>query len=199
MLCADSMNTNCNIFEVWEEHKKLLYQYVYKRIKNEQDSKDLVQDVLLKCYQFCSKGKTVLHLKSWLFRVTQNAISDYFKKRNVNALYAYDNHYSENTDDSSFNEASTFIKALLKLLPEKYSLPLSLSDLEGVDQKTIAQQLGLSLTATKSRIQRSRKKLKERFLECCQIEFDETGEMIFFDVKPQCKAQLEEQNQYSSA
>ncbi len=27
----------------------------------------------------------------------------------------------------------------------------------------------------------------ERFLECCIVEFDENGEMVSFDIKPDCK------------
>jgi RNA polymerase sigma-70 factor (ECF subfamily) len=79
------------------------------------------------------------------------------------------------------------VKALLKLLPEEYAIPLFMYDLEEFDQKTISEKLNLSLSNTKARIQRGRVKLKERFLECCNVGFDDKGEMISFDIKPQCK------------
>lgn len=186
------MDKDCNIFEVWDQYKTHLYEFIYKRVKNEQDSKDLLHDVLIKTYQFCSKGKPVLYLRSWLFKITHNVIADYYNKRNINTFCAIDDSYTEGDFNTVYNEASTYIKSLVKLLPEKYSLPLMMADLEDMDQKTIAQQLGLSLTATKSRIQRSRKKLKECFLRCCRVEFDDNGEMVFFDIKPQCKALLED-------
>jgi RNA polymerase sigma-70 factor (ECF subfamily) len=75
---------------------------------------------------------------------------------------------------------------LLKLLPEEYAKPLYMYDLENIDQKTIAEKLNLTLPNTKSRIQRGRVKLKERFLECCIVAFDTNGEMISFDIKPEC-------------
>jgi RNA polymerase sigma-70 factor, ECF subfamily len=187
------MDKDCNIFEVWDQYKTHLYQFIYKRVKNEQDSKDLLHDVLIKTYQFCSKGKPVLYLKSWLFKVTHNAIADYHNKRNSNKFSAIDDCHTADSDLSSvYREASIYIKALVKLLPEKYSSPLIMSDLDDMDQKAIAQQLGLSLTAAKSRIQRARKKLKECFLRCCLVEFDDNGEMISFDIKPQCKALIDD-------
>ena len=176
---------DCDIFEIWEEYKSSLLGYIKKRVTDNDDSKDILQDVLLKSYQFCAKGKTVLHLKSWLFKITQNTIIDYYKKNKKTSL-EFD-LADEVVENSLIGEASEYIKALLKLLPEEYAIPLYMYDLENINQKVIAEKLNLTLPNTKSRIQRGRLKLKERFLECCIVEFDENGEMISFDIKPDCK------------
>jgi RNA polymerase sigma-70 factor, ECF subfamily len=183
---------NCNIFEIWEEYKSLLLGYIKKKVKNNDDAKDILQDVLLKSYQFCSKGKTVLHLKSWLFKITKNTIVDYYKK---NKSVPFDIDFADEINQNSLiGEASEYIKALLQLLPEEYAIPLYMYDLENISQKDIAEKLNLTLPNTKSRIQRGRIKLKERFLECCIVEFDDNGEMISFDIKPDCKLLLEQKN-----
>ncbi|MQP51289.1 MULTISPECIES: sigma-70 family RNA polymerase sigma factor [unclassified Flavobacterium] len=176
---------DCNIFEIWEDYKSSLLGYIQKRVDDRDDSKDILQEVLLKSYQFCSKGKTVLNLKSWLYKITQNAIIDYYKKDNKNIPLEFDVREEDN-ENSSIGEASEYIKVLLKLLPEEYAKPLYMYDLENIDQKTIAEKLNLTLPNTKSRIQRGRVKLKERFLECCIVVFDTNGEMISFDIKPEC-------------
>lgn len=181
---------DCDIFEIWEDYKSSLFGYIKKRVTNNDDAKDILQDVLLKSYQYCSKGKTVLHLKSWLFKITQNTIIDYYKN-NKNTSFEID-FVDEVNENSLIGEASEYIKALLKLLPEEYAIPLYMYDLENNSQKEIAEKLNLTLPNTKSRIQRGRLKLKERFLECCIVEFDENGEMIGFDIKPDCKLLQEE-------
>ncbi len=183
---------DCNIFEIWEEYKSSLFGYIKKRVSDEDDAKDILQDVLLKSYQYCSKGKTVLYLKSWLYKITQNAIVDYHKKTNKTIAISFE-VVEENSEKSILGEASDYIKALLKLLPDEYAKPLYMSDIEGLDQKTIAANLKLTLTNTKSRIQRARVKLKERFLECCVVSFGESGEMVSFDIKPECTALKKEQ------
>ena len=184
---------DCNIFEIWEDYKSSLLGYIQKRVNDRDDSKDILQDVLLKSYQFCSKGKTVLHLKSWLYKITQNAIIDYYKKDNKSVPLEFDVK-EDDIENSSIGEASEYIKVLLKLLPEEYAKPLFMYDLENIDQKTIAEKLNLTLPNTKSRIQRGRVKLKEQFLECCAVVFDTNGEMVSFDIKPECTLLKEEQS-----
>ena len=187
---------NCNVFEVWEDYKSSLLGYINKRVENEDDAKDILQEVLLKSYQYCSKGKTVVYLKAWLYKITHNAIIDYHKKSNKTVAFDTDVVELEN-ENSSFGEASEYIKVLLKLLPSNYATPIYMSDIDGIDQKVIAENLGLTLPNTKSRIQRARVKLKEKFLECCIVSFGENGEMVSFDIKPECtvlkdeKARLE--------
>ena len=139
---------DCNIFEIWEDYKSSLLGYIKKRVADNDDASDILQDVLLKSYQFCSKGKTVLHLKSWLYKITQNTIIDYYKKSNKNIPFDTDPQYEQN-EHSLIGEASEYIKALLKLLPDEYATPLYMYDLEGIDQKTISENLNLTLPNTK--------------------------------------------------
>jgi len=187
------MKKDCDIFEVWEEYKNGLYRFILKRIGDEDDAKDILQDVLLKSYQFCAKGREVLYLKAWLFKIAQNAVADYYKKKPQHEGYPAE-LIGEETAASMVGEASAYIMALLKLLPVEYAEPLRMYDLEDINQKEIAQQLKISLVNAKSRIQRARVKLKERFLECCVVEFGDNGEMISFDIKPQCSELVAEKN-----
>jgi len=177
---------DCNIFEIWEDYKSTLYRFILNRVPDEQEAKDLLQEVLLKSYQYCSKDKTVLYLKSWLYKIAANTIIDHYKK--AGKFQPLDvNLAAEDESGSMMGEASVYIRALLQLLPEEYAVPLAMYDLKDISQKEIAEKLNLTLVNTKSRIQRGRVKLKERFLECCAVAFDENGEMISFDIKPQCK------------
>ncbi|HVV53982.1 MAG TPA: sigma-70 family RNA polymerase sigma factor [Mucilaginibacter sp.] len=176
---------DCDIFEIWEDYKSALLQFIEKRIQDTDDAKDILQDVLLKSYQFCSKGQTVRSIKSWLFRVSENAITDHYRK-NAREMRLSQEGIMDSDHYSLVGEAAEYIKVLLRLLPAEYGDPLYMYDIQDIDQKVIAEQLSLSLSNTKSRIQRGRVKLKERFLECCSVEFSETGEMIGFDIKPHC-------------
>lgn len=177
---------DCNIFEVWENYKAALYLFILKRVKDQDMSKDILQEVLLKSYQYCSKGKTVVYLKSWLFKIAINTIVDHLKKENRHEELNGE-LIEEERSESLAGEASLYIKTLLKLLPDDYAKPLEMYDLENISQKEIAVKLNLSLTNTKTRIQRARTKLKELFLQCCDVSFSENGEMVSFDIKPHCK------------
>ncbi|EBB3222481.1 RNA polymerase subunit sigma-70, partial [Salmonella enterica] len=49
------------------------------------------------------------------------------------------------------------------------------SDLNRRPQQSLADELGITLTAFKSRLLRARKHLKETMTELCQIEVDDTS------------------------
>ena len=120
-----------------------------------------------------------------MFQIAHNTTIDYLKKQNK-----FTNKVPENYDDDYYNvfqEANEVIKPLIQLLPDKYAIPLHLSDIEEFKQKEVAQKLNLSLTATKSRIQRARILLKEKIIECGNLEKDEKGNLISLEIRSDCK------------
>ena len=120
-----------------------------------------------------------------MFQIAHNTTIDYLKKQNK-----FTNNVPENYDSDDYNvyqEANEIVKPLMQLLPEKYAIPLQLSDIEELKQKEVAQKLNLSLTATKSRIQRARNLLKEKIIECGNLEKDEKGNLISLGIRSDCK------------
>lgn len=111
---------------------------------------------------------------------------DHFKKSGHTSELKLD--VVEEEEIVVYREAAEFVKPLLELLPKKYAEPLELSDIEGLKQQEVAEKLGLSLTATKSRVQRGRKLLKEQITECVHVEVDATGQLTAFEVKGSCEA-----------
>jgi RNA polymerase sigma-70 factor (ECF subfamily) len=93
----------------------------------------------------------------------------------------------EKKENNLYKEAEELMKPLIKLLPEKYAVPLQLSDIEEVKQAEVSKIINLSLTATKSRIQRARKLLKEKIIECCNLELDEKGNLLSIEIKQSCE------------
>ena len=63
----------------------------------------------------------------------------------------------------------------LQALPEDERWLIEESDLNRRPQQSLADELGITLTAFKSRLLRARKHLKETMTELCQIEADDTS------------------------
>ena len=55
---------------------------------------------------------------------------------------------------------------------------ITLCDIEGLSQQALADRLGLSLPAAKSRVQRARRRLREQMVSACQVQFDELGRLL---------------------
>ena len=180
------IKTNCDVPALWLEHKNELLNFIIKRVKDNDLAKDILQEVLLKIYNFCISKSGVKNLQSWLFQIAQNTIIDYY--RNQSRFSNQDNlpDIENKNDNIAFEDALNYIKPMLDFLPAKYAVPLKLAGIDGLKQADIAKQLNLNLSATKTRIQRARQLLKAEFVTCCHIETDKLGKIISFDIKDSC-------------
>lgn len=178
---------NCDVPALWIEHKNALKNYIFKRVKDEDLSNDILQEVLLKVYNFCLSKSGVRNVRSWLYQITHNTMVDHFRKESKKGQSGnMEVEFVEEDENLAFKEALEYIEPLISFLPQEYAVPLKMADLEGMKQVEIAQKLNLSLTATKSRIQRARSLLKAEFITCCHFETDATGGIISFSIKDSC-------------
>jgi len=170
--------------DIWLQYKIGLQRYIFKYVQSEDIAKELTQQVLMKIYGSCCNGKEINNTRSWLFQIAHNLTIDYLKKEKRWEAEIPEIPTEENT--LIYKEAVEWIGPLISLLPEEYALPLRLADIEGLKQQEVADRLGLSLTATKSRIQRARKMLQEEIKTCCHVELDEGGQLAHFSIKDSC-------------
>jgi len=187
----DSIKTKntecCNINDVVQEFYEFLKAYIIKKTNDIYLAEDIVQEVMFKLVESHKKSIEVSNIKAWLFQVTRNTIADYYNKNKIE--FNFDEDWKESSisgDDISSILESDFIIPMIGLLPEKYANPLRLSDIENITPKEIAIQLNLGVSATKMRVQRGREKLKTLFIECCDIQYDKSGNFSSCTIKPHC-------------
>ena len=160
----------------WQNHKTLLRDCVSKRIDDPDAVEDILQDVYIKAssnlHQLKSKGS----LKSWLYRIAYNTIMDFYRQRQANEALPQELAIEEeDTSTQAHRELAQCLQPLIDELPEKYATPLRMAELEGISQQAIADELGLSLSGAKSRIQRSRVKFRQQMMACCDFEIGQQG------------------------
>lgn len=178
---------NCDVPALWQEHKEALYYFILKRVSDEPTAKDIAQDVLIKVYNFCQCKSGVRNVRSWLYQIASNTIADHYRSTKRQFVTdQFDEARAEESDASALKDAAEFILPMINLLPESYAAPLRRSDVDGVNLKEIAAELGLGLSAVKQRVSRGRKMLKDIFTECCLMELDEQGRLVSFDIRPDC-------------
>lgn len=181
-------NNCCNINEAVQDYYDFLKSYILKKTNSVELAEDLVQEVMIKLVEAHQQSKPIKNVKAWLFQVSRNTIYDYFKKHYVTVELDEDWKINSLKDDSSLEfEAADYIISMIDMLPEKDSLLLKMSDIDSIPQKQIAFALNIGLSATKMRLQRARKKLKNLFVECCDIEFDKDGNFVGCSIKPYCE------------
>lgn len=189
------MEECCNINLIIKTSYQELKDYLVKRTGDIVLSEDILQETILKLVCEYNKRTRVNNPRAWLFKVAKNLLTDSYRgKCNVetnNFELISESHLIKN--DSPDNAADV-IPHMIKLLPEKYGKILYLSDIEGLPLKNIADSFGLSVSATKMRVQRGRKMLFEMFKECCEIEYTKNGKFCGCTLKERCLPLLHYQN-----
>ncbi|KAA3436572.1 RNA polymerase sigma factor SigZ [Rufibacter hautae] len=184
--CA-SQDPCAAVAPIFLTYQEALKGFIRKRVPSPADAEDLSQQVLLKVHRHCEKLPEVRNVRAWLYEITRHVVHDFFRERQRETALPEGTEIVDLSHENPLHDLESCVLPLLQLLPPEYAEPLRLSDLEGVPQQEIANQLGLSLSGAKSRIQRGREKLKAVFLECCHLELDRQGRLISAEIKPNCQ------------
>jgi len=174
------------VSSLWLDYNNGLKFYILKKVKNQEIANDLSHEVLMKVYNSCCSNNEIKNVRSWMFQIAHNTTIDYLK--NENKFTDKVPEIFEKDENNSYKDIENLLKPLIELLPEKYAIPLQLSDIEELKQAEVSIKLNLSLTATKSRIQRARKLLKEKIIECSNLELDEKGNLLSLEIKQSCES-----------
>lgn len=189
--------------EIWREFSLPLKKHIRKKVSNDQDVEDILQDVFIKIHNNIAGLIDNTKIHAWLFKITRNAIIDYYrKKERIDLSELPDDLLNESEEDLSLNgEIASCLKTMIDSLPEKYKEAIILTEFHNLTQKELSQKMGLSLSGAKSRVQRGRSKLKEMLLECCNLEFDRLGNVIDYKHKNSdckyCSEDIEEECKHS--
>lgn len=180
-----SGNRMTDVNEAWAAHRRMLMEFVVKRVGNPMLADDIVHDVLIKAYERMSALRQPTKLQAWLYQMTRHAIVDHYRKKRMEPL-PDDIVDDENSQPRFERELSACLSPLMSDMEEPYRSALQAADIEGVGQKEIAERSGLSLSGAKSRLQRARRMLRDRLLECCRAEVNRQGSLVEYEQQKKC-------------
>ena len=182
--------------EIWQQIHNGLRAFIAKRVANEAEADDIVQDVWLKMQRGLDGLKDRSRLVSWVYQIARHAIIDHYRApgrgREMPAGLAADleSYQSSSSRQTASEESGQLRRAragclrpMIDRLSGEYQQAVVLVDLEGITQQAAAAQLGLSLSGMKSRVQRGRRQLKGMMEACCTIELDQRRGVVDFDLR----------------
>ena len=184
--------------EIWQQIHHGLRAFIAKRVANEAEVDDIVQDVWIKMQRGLDGLKDQSRLISWIYQIARHAIIDHYRtpgrRREMPAGLAadLDAHQSSSTRTTASEDSGQLrtelagcLRPMIERLSGEYRQAVILVDLEGLAQQEAAAQLGLSLSGMKSRVQRGRRQLKEMLEACCTIELDRRRGVADYDLRDQ--------------
>lgn len=184
--------------QIWSEFSDRLRAFISRRVDSAADAEDILQDVFLRIHRHAGSLEHQERLISWLFQVTRNAITDYYRapvrRRELLAGAPPDleqtavqaRAWIEDGDEvpgEAGRELAHCLRPMLSRLPPHYREAVTLIDLEGLSQQDAAIQVGLSLSGMKSRVQRGRRALEDVMHDCCRIETDTRGRIMDYQMR----------------
>ena len=184
--------------EIWQQIHNGLRAFIAKRVANEAEVDDIVQDVWLKMQRGLDGLKDQSRLISWIYQIARHAIIDHYRapgrRREMPAGLAADleAHQSASTRTTASEDSGQLrtelagcLRPMIERLSGEYRQAVILVDLEGLAQQEAATQLGLSLSGMKSRVQRGRRQLKGMLEACCTIELNQRRGVVDYNLRDQ--------------
>lgn len=160
-------NNDTLLFEVlYDRFASLVYNKCYGFAKDEDEAKDLTQDVFLKLFVKLSSFKGKSKFSTWLYAFTYNHCVNYvtrntakkFEKQSVD--YADIENISEEPNDEGFNEMRLDkLKQALELVSPDEKMILLLKYQDNLSIKEMESVLDIGESAVKMRIKRAKDKL----------------------------------------
>lgn len=161
-------------------------------------AEDVLQDTLLRLHEATSSLRDASRAEAWVFSIARRTIADFYRKEerrppetpigspkdvasgrkeaaaSTEQLAEYEGAHGVH------EEVLSWLRPMAEELPRPDRRALVMADFEGHTQQEVADELGLSLSGAKSRVQRARVKLGERLERCCEIEFGPSGQAEAF-------------------
>ena len=151
-----------------------VYRLTYRITGSNEDAEEATQDALWTAARKIGSFKGESQFGSWLYRIAANAAYQKLRSRRAKAreialdevmpsLDAEGLHFepmddwTPRVDDNAVNgELRDVLEKAIEELPPDYRTALVMHDVEGMPNPDIAETLGISLPAVKSRVHRSR-------------------------------------------
>ena len=169
---------------IWAEHESSVRAFVRSRVSNVADADDVVQEVLVKIFKSLETVDSEESVKAWLFQVTRRTIIDHYRTKRPPQSDECPEETAAPIDDEEVQRAlSQCVRPFIDALPDEDRALLMAIDIEGRSQKEYAAEMGISYSTLKSRVHRSRARLRALFDKCCRFSRDGRGTVADFDRK----------------
>jgi RNA polymerase sigma-70 factor (ECF subfamily) len=173
---------NDRVDQIREQYDKQLSELICRKVNQHDCCHDILQEVYLRIIQHLDKIDKADKILPYIKRLASNAVIDHYRAQNKKSTAWQLENVVSTTEKEGVNRthalASSFFMEMIETLPSIYKDALVKTELEGISQKQLAIDLGISYSGLKSRVQRAKEILRQSILDCCDYKFDRYGNVI---------------------
>jgi len=147
---------------LFERHQHTIWAVCFRFTGDAADAEDLLQEVFIKAYRNLNTFQGHSTFRTWLYQIALNTCRNELRRRKRRPSLIDDNVHdldlidtTASSPEDGLEESENIAEALMKLRSEEREI-LILRDIEEMSYASIAETLGIQLSAAKMRVQRAR-------------------------------------------
>lgn len=159
------------IIDDWyREYSDGIYRFIYMRIGNHEQAKDLVHDTFVRAFKNLSSFRGDSSGKTWLYQIARNVTVDYLRRKKPFASMLEQLRFSRiekitpEKEIESYENITYLYEALSKLRPQ-YKEVIILRKINEMSTRETAEVLGWKESRVKTNLRRGLIELKKQLTE----------------------------------
>ncbi len=188
----NQQRSSAEFHRVIQDNYQRVYSVIYRMLENPEEAEDLTQDTFVNAYRAWDDFRGESQVYTWLYRIAVNLTRNRLEivgRRRQSDKYSLDQPIEDDQGEGrsrhiedwsraperlvESNELGELIACYVTELRDDYKEVVILRDYEGLSYEEIAQVLGCSLAAVKSRLFRARSALREQLQTYIEPEQDD--------------------------
>lgn len=150
-----------------QAYQRPVFNLTYRMLGNSEEAEDAAQETFLRAYARLGQYDPQMKFSTWVFSIANHHCIDRLRKRRATHISIDDNPVLENLQEDTpqpehqalEREQSIELQGLINLLEPEYRTPLVLRYWEEMSYEEIAEAMGVTVAAVKSRLFRARQQL----------------------------------------
>jgi len=164
-----------------KRYEQKLFYYVMRFVSNEDEAKDVVQNIFIKAHKYIDSFDTDKKFSSWIYRIAHNeALNFITRSRYRNDISVDNDEMATITDEIKTTktalddwldiELREELHSAVSKLPEQYSQVIKLHYFEGKSYKEIGEKIDKPTSSVGTLLRRAKKRLLLIVLESKRFE-----------------------------
>ncbi|MEM8529856.1 MAG: RNA polymerase sigma factor [Chloroflexota bacterium] len=153
-----------DITEVYQTYRQSILAHLVRLVRDHEVAEDLCQETFIKVMRAWSRRDARASISAWIYRIATNTAYDYLRRSQrirFTPLYVIEQGaFGVDTLDTQLDEHEPIQQALAQL-PERYRTLLILHSCAGHSTRELADALGCTDNAIKTRLFRARTRFRE--------------------------------------
>ena len=162
------LNNRIAQMQLYKQYCDGMFCVAMRFLKNSDDAEDVIQESFIKAFQRINQFKGEVTFGAWLKRIVVNKSIDFLKSKHQKTV-ELDEGFMDIVEDENWEVKEgigvEIVQEVINELPDKYRYVVQLFLVEGYDHSEISSILAITETASRTRLLRGKKHVKESLIK----------------------------------